>query len=652
MINRETIDQVLETAQIVDVINDFVTLRRRGANYIACCPFHNEKTPSFSVSPSKGIFKCFGCGKAGNVVNFIMEHEHLGYVEALKYLGNKYGIEVKDKEETPQEIQNRLKSESLLAVTEFAASFFHKSLLESDQGISIGLSYLRERGITSEMIQTFGLGWAPISRDLLSSAAQKSGYKREFLIESGLSIEPDGGKDLVDRFYDRVIFPIHSLSGRVIAFGGRTLRTDKKIAKYINSPESEIYYKSKSLYGIFQGKSAISKAQKCYLVEGYTDVISFHSAGIKNVVASSGTSLTTEQIRLISRFAPEVVVIYDGDEAGIKASLRGIDMLLEEGLRVKVVLLPQGQDPDSFARGHSPEELLSFLEKSEEDFIAFKIALLNRETKKDPIKRAQLINEVVASIAVIPDAISRAVYIEDCSIRLNIGEEVLSDEVGKLRKKREIGAYKRGVENTYPSSQQANYISVSPQPSLIESGQKIPTFITETYCEPAEKELLYYLIKHGESPLNESTSVSQFILTELQNDDLELQNLVYKKIFDEYFSIREMGQEQIQRHFLTHPDSDIVNVVLNLLHQEHSLTVKVFVESVTPEEQSLATVVPKSVLIYKAKITATAYQNICDALAQAEKEGDDEQKNTLMEQVQILMQVRNSFSKELKRLII
>jgi DNA primase len=659
MISKDTIDRILDAAQIVDVVSDFVALRRKGANYTACCPFHHEKTPSFSVSPAKGIYKCFGCGKAGNSVNFIMEHEHLGYVDALKYLGRKFGIEVQDKEETQAEAENRLRSESILAVTQFASDFYQKSLWETDQGISIGIGYFKERGFTSETIKKFSLGWAPGGRDSMSSAAQKAGYKKEYLVDSGLSVEREAGKDVVDRFYERVMFPIHSISGRVIAFGGRTLRSDKNIAKYINSPETEIYVKSKSLYGIYQAKSSIAKLQKCYLVEGYTDVISFHQAGVENVVASSGTSLTTEQIRLVKRFTPEVAVLYDGDPAGIKASLRGIDMLLEEGLRVKVVLFPDGEDPDSFARKKGPHALRKFLDESEEDFIAFKTRLLSDDTKKDPLKRAQLISEVVASISVIPDAISRAVYIEECSQRLNIAEEILSDEVKKLRKKKQYGAYGQTTESRSEPGMPKYF------PPL-ETGEKIPEFITGTYCEPAEKELLYYLIRHGESNLygtesqNDPTSpeakvaisVSQFILNELQNDDLELQNLVYKKIFDEYYKIREMGQEYIQKHFINHPDPQIVQVILDILHQEHSLTVKIFVESVTPEEQMLPVVVPKSILIYKAKITAIAYQEICNKLADAEKSGDAQIQKELMEQVQILMHIRNSFSKELKRLTI
>ena len=678
MINKETIDRIIDTAQIVDVIGDFVALKRKGANYMACCPFHHEKTPSFSVSPAKGIYKCFGCGKAGNAVNFIMEHEHLSYVDALKYLGRKYGIDVIDREETAEDAANRLKSESLLAVSQFAQEFYTDALHNTDQGKSIGLSYFKERGFSNEIIQKFLLGWATGNKEGLCSAALRAGYKKEFITATGLGIEKEHSGELFDRFYDRVVFPIHSISGRIIAFGGRTLRTDKNTAKYINSPESEIYVKSRTLYGIFFAKSAITRLQKCYLVEGYTDVISFHQAGVENVVASSGTSLTTEQIRLIKRFAPEVTVLYDGDAAGIKASIRGIDMLLEEGLRVKVVLFPDGEDPDSFAKKNTPEELKKFLNESEEDFIAFKARLLSEETRKDPIKRAQLISEVVASIAVMPDAINRAVYIEDCAERLGISEQILASEVKKLRRKRQYGAY--SVENNTSDHEPG-----LPQyfPSL-ETGDPIPEFITNTYCESAEKELLYYLLKFGEYPLYESgkeqgtaatqfISVSQFILNELHNDELEFQNLIYKEVFDEYYLIRhkELGtkeglpetndnpeqsidnhQKEIQRHFMVHQNSEYVKVALDLLLEEHLLTIKRLSEALMPEEQGLADAVPKAILVYKAKITAIAYQDICDLLAKSEKERDSDKEEEYMQQLQILMRMKNALSKELKRLTI
>ena len=652
MISKTTIARILDSAQIVDVISDFVSLRRRGANYTACCPFHNEKTPSFSVSPSKGIYKCFGCGKAGNTVNFIMEHEHLTYVEALKFLGRKYGIEVEEREESEAEIQQRLKSESLLVVSEFARDFYVNSLWNSQRGRSVALSYFQERGFSEETIKKFQLGWAPEGRDgSMASAALRAGYKKEYIISSGLGVEREQTGELADRFYDRVMFPIHSLTGRIIAFGGRTLRTDKNIAKYINSPETEIYNKSRSLYGIYFAKSSIARLQKCYLVEGYTDVISLVQAGVENVVASSGTSLTSEQVRLIRRFAPSVTILYDSDPAGIKASLRGIDMLLEEGLQVRVVLFPEGEDPDSYARSNSSAQLKDFLERSEKDFIEFKIELLSQEADKDPIKRRQLINEVVTSISVIPDAITRAVYIEECSIKLKFDQNLLAREVNKLRKVR-LPNSNFGRDQDFKES-----LPLTQIPD-IDTGESLPVFVRDVYYEPAEKELLYYLLKFGEFPLYGTEdgaispiSVSQFILNELQTDDLEFQNLLYKNMFEEYYKVREMAQEEIQKHFTNHPDPAIVSLTSSILIQEHSLNIKQFVASLIPEEKVLSIVVPKAIMIYKAKITSIAYQDMWDLLKRTPSDDEVMQKE-LMKNIQTLLSVRNTLSKELNRLTI
>ncbi len=652
MISKTTITRILDSAQIVDVISDFVSLRRRGANYIACCPFHNEKTPSFSVSPSKGIYKCFGCGKAGNAVNFIMEHEHLSYVDALKFLGRKFGIEVEEREESEEEVQQRLKSESLLVVSEFARDFYVNALWNSQKGRSVGLSYFKERGFSEETIKKFQLGWASEGRDgSMSAAAIRAGYKKEYIISSGLGVEREQTGELADRFYERAMFPIHSLTGRVIAFGGRTLRTDKNIAKYINSPETEIYNKSRTLYGLFFAKSAISRLQKCYLVEGYTDVISMVQAGIENVVASSGTSLTSEQVRLIRRFSPNVTILYDSDPAGIKASLRGIDMLLEEGLQVKVVLFPDGEDPDSYAKNNSPAQLVDYLNSSERDFIEFKIELLSEEAEKDPIKRRQLINEVVTSISVIPDAITRAVYIEECSIRLRFDQNLLAREVNKLRKVRlPHSSYGKEseIKETLPLAQIPD----------IDTGDRLPVFIKNIYYEPAERELLYYLLKFGEYPLYGSEEgaispikVSQFILNELQTDDLEFQNLLYKNMFEEYYKVKELSQEDIQRHFTGHPDPDVVTLTTSILIQEHSLNIKQFLQSLIPEERVLSIVVPKAIMVYKAKITSIAYQEMWDLLKKTPADNEERQKE-LMKNMQTLLTVRNELSKELNRLTI
>lgn len=666
MIDRATVDRILDTARIEEVVSDFVSLKRRGANYIACCPFHHEKTPSFSVSPSKGIYKCFGCGKAGSVVSFVMEHEQMSYVEALKYLGHKYGIEVKEKEETQEDIQQRLHHESLLIVNDFAQKFYTEQLLKSDEGIAIGLSYFKERGFTDATIEKFLLGYAPNKRREFTHNAQRKGYKKEHLVEVGLTIERDGTGELLDRFYERVMFPIRSISGKVIAFGGRTLRKDKEVAKYINSPESEVYVKNKVLYGIYEAKQAIAREQKCYLVEGYTDVISFHQAGVENVVASSGTSLTTGQIQLIKRFTNKVTVLYDGDWAGIKASLRGIDMLLEEGLEIKVALFPDGEDPDSFARKHTREQLLDFLANNEEDFISFKQRLLQQELSKDPLQRARLIGEVVNSIAVIPDAIVRAVYIEQTASKLNIKEELLQQEVAKLRHKKQSENFyqqKREQERIerlqgIHAADNQTYAVKEPQ-----GGKNIPGFVVNTYCSEAEKEILYYLLKFGNLPIHvdeefaygmqqdEEQTVAQYILAQLQNDDLELQNLQYKEIFDEYYRLKEHESDKVLRYFMNHPNGEVSKIVADLFIQPYTLTIQQFSKSLVPERNVLGRVVPKSILIYKAKVTAQAAMNLTEELGRAQKEKDVELQNELMGQLATLMQVRNFFAKELNRII-
>ncbi|MEF9985743.1 MAG: DNA primase [Bacteroidales bacterium] len=675
MIERATIDKILDSARIEEVISDFVTLKKRGANYVACCPFHHEKTPSFSVSPSKGVFKCFGCGKAGSVVGFVMEHEQMSYVEALKYLGHKYGIDVKEKEESAEDVQQRLHHESLLIVNDFAQKYYTKILLENPEGQSVGLSYFKERGFTDEIIKKFQLGYSLNERRAFTHQAQRAGYKKEHLVEVGLTIEREESGELFDRFHERVMFPIRSISGKVIAFGGRKLRGDKEIAKYINSPESEVYIKNKVLYGIYEAKGAISKEQKCYLVEGYTDVISFHQAGIENVVASSGTSLTTGQIQLIKRFTNSVTVLYDGDWAGIKASLRGIDMLLEEGLEIKVALFPNGDDPDSFAKTHTCEQVKDFLKENEQDFIEFKYKVLSQDIEKDPIQRARLIGDIVGSIAIIPDAIMRSVYIEDTSVRLNIGAELLSQEVAKIRQKRQSDAFyskqreeERKIRLIGGQAESGSNLNWSTQGSERDlSGTAItkptvPGFVVNTYCEEAEKEILYYLLKFGPLPIHleeefvygavqdDEQTVAQYILTQLQNDDLELQNLIYKGIFDEYYRLKEHEGEKIIRYFMNHQDISISKIVVDLLAQPYTITIRKFTKSLIPERNVLGKAVPKAILLYKAKVTAQAAMNLTDELQKAQKEDNSQLMNELIGQLNTLMQVRNVFSKELNRI--
>lgn len=430
MIDRETIDKILDTADIVEVVSDFVSLRRRGANFIGLCPFHDEKTPSFSVSPAKQFCHCFGCGKGGSPVGFIMEHEQMTYPEALRYLAKKYNIEIHEKELSSEEKSAQSERESMLVVNDFAAQYFEDQLHNSKEGKDIGLSYFHDRGFNDSTIKKFRLGYSPENSKAFYSEATSQGFNKKILFDTGLCIDDRRGGGF-DRFRGRVMFPIMNIAGKIIAFGGRTLKKTKEVAKYFNSPESTVYVKNRELYGLFQSKRAIVKEEKCFLVEGYTDVISMHQAGIENVVASSGTSLTEGQIRAIHRFTSNVTVLYDGDSAGIHASLRGIDMLLAEGLNIKVLLLPDGEDPDSFARAHSASELKQFIADNETDFISFKTKILLEGTESDPIKRASVIGDVVKSISVIPDAIARSVYAKQCSLQLGISEDVLLREIKK-----------------------------------------------------------------------------------------------------------------------------------------------------------------------------------------------------------------------------
>ncbi|MBM3437254.1 MAG: DNA primase, partial [Bacteroidetes bacterium] len=434
MITRDTVQTILETARIEEVVGDFVNLRKRGVNLLGLCPFHNEKTPSFTVSPVKGIYKCFGCGKAGNSVNFVMEHEHYTYPEALRFLAKKYNIEIEEAEQTPEQIQEINEKESLYAVTAFAQKFFTEQLLQTEEGKSVGLTYFKDRDFRVNTIELFQLGYSPDAWEAFTKTALKNGFNMGYLTRSGLTIEKDGKH--FDRFSARVIFPIHNLSGRVIGFGGRILKKDDKKAKYINSPESDIYNKSQVLYGIYFARNSIIKKNNCLLVEGYTDMISLFQAGFENVVASSGTSLTTDQIRLIKRYTPNITILYDGDEAGLKASFRGIDMILEQGMNVKIVVFPEGDDPDSFVRNHRTIEVEEFLAAEANDFIRFKTNILLREAQGDPIKKAELIKDIVQSISQIPDQIIRSVYVKECSVMMEMAEQTLMNEMNKLLRKK------------------------------------------------------------------------------------------------------------------------------------------------------------------------------------------------------------------------
>lgn len=564
MIDRETIDRIYAAANIVDIIGEYVTLKRKGVNYQACCPFHNEKTPSFVVSPSKGVYKCFGCGKGGNAVTFLMEHENMTYPEALKAVAKRYGIEVREKEMTPEEVARNDNRESMFVVNSWAAEYFSNYLLHETEGMSVGMTYFRQkRGFSDATIKKFGLGFCPARGDRMSWAALAAGYKEEFLVSTGLSIKRDDGS-LFDRFRERVMFPVHNISGRVVAFGGRTLRTDKSVAKYQNSPESEIYSKKRELYGLFFAKKAIQQYDFAIMVEGYTDVISMHQAGVENVVASSGTSLTTEQIRLLGRFTRNITVIYDGDSAGIHASLRGIDMILREGMNVRVVLLPPEDDPDSFARTHTAAEVQEYIRANEEDFLTFKAKLLLKDAAGDPIKKAALINDMVQSIVQIPDPIQRSVYIKECARIMDIDENLLIAEVGRKRMAstgdREAEEFVRRQSARFRAEQTAQ------RPETVFAGQ----VTGGSSSEALERELTRYLLKYGHCSFDfkEGRNVVQYnvaevIFGELDADGLEFQNRVFNEIlrvYREQWCALGLGVEVPIHHFINHSDPEVCNV--------------------------------------------------------------------------------------------
>lgn len=641
MIDQQTINQIFETADIVDVISDFVTLKKSGTNYKGLSPFSNEKTPSFMVSPAKGIFKDFSSGKGGNVVGFLMEHEKLSYPEALRYLAQKYNIEFEEKELTAEEIQQKNERESLMAVTDFAGKYFARQL-ESEEGKAIGLSYFRKRGFRDDTIHKFQLGYSPEDRSAFSKEASKSGYKQQYLVNTGLSIERD--TRLFDRFSGRVIFPIHALSGSIIGFGGRTLKSDKKIAKYLNSPESDIYHKSRVLYGLYQAKKAIVSQDQCFLVEGYTDVIAMHQAGIENVVASSGTALTTDQIRLVKRFTQNITILYDGDEAGIKASFRGIDMILEEGMNVKVVMLPEGEDPDSYAKTHSSSEFLEFISDSEKDFISFKTEILLSDAQHDPIKRGQLISDIVKSVAVIPDGIMRSVYLKDCGILLGVEEQVLYTEVNKIRQQKQEQKWRR--EQTSRRDQREPAPRVNPQQPLV------PAFVENVFSEVEEREIIYFLLKFGNQILHISgeedtrISVAAYIIREIQNDELEFNNLIYKQVFEDVKELIENDNEVTERHFVYHDNPGVRDLAVDIFTSRYELS-KVWKRKESYVElpgENLGYEVPKSLLSYKMMVVEKALAQLRADLETTEKKNDIEQLNNLILRIQSLGTVKIALS--------
>ena len=681
MIPYETVDKIIDTARIEEVVGDFVTLKRRGANYTACCPFHNEKTPSFSVSPSKGIYKCFGCGKSGTAVGFVMEHENLSYVEALKYLAKKYHIEVIEEEESAEQIAQKQRNESLLLVSEYAGQFFKDSLM-TPEGQTIGYQYFRSRGLEDVTIKKYGLGWAPKDRFTFSTKARAEGHKEEFLTETGLSIKYDDGR-LVDRFHDRVIFPIHSVSGRVIGFGGRTLLNDKSVAKYLNSPTSEIYDKRHTLYGIYFAKNEMSRQDKCILVEGYLDVLSMHQLGITNVVASSGTSLTVEQIRLIRKFTNNVTIIYDGDSAGIKAALRGIGLVLKEGLNVKVVLLPEGQDPDDFARKHTLEQVQEHIARTEQDFISFKTDLLLGEAGGDPLKKAALINDIADTIALIPDAVIRAVYVHSCSGKFEVDEQILSDRVNRSRtdmlvaeqkqKEREeeraappIGYDGQPGYDVPPPEYGDGQVGYDAPPAVYDdpaygapAATQDPMYMQKPLLEPCEREILGFIIEHGCSELmfdvdskfyvhGETINVAEFIDSMMAEDEAVFFNEPYRKVYDEYFRLYDEGltQEQIQKKLINSIDPVLSTVSKDLLIEKYQITVKNYESSLTAVSTRLVQFVPRALMTYQCKKVELILQELT---AKLQNVTDESEMEGILREISDYNRARTRLNNELGR---
>lgn len=570
MITNETIEKIKDAARIEEVVGDFVPLKKRGASLVGNCPFHGEKTPSFHVSVSKGIYKCFGCGAAGDAVRFVMEHEKYSYPEALKYLANKYQIEVEETVDTKEQAEANSERESMYIVSQFAANYFENQLWNTDDGKAIGLSYFKERGVREDIIKKFNLGYSPDKWDALIQEAAKNGHAETYLESTGLVIRNDVGK-LYDRFRGRVMFPIHNFTGRVIGFGGRTLKTDKNVPKYVNSPESDIYHKSNVLYGLYQAKKAIRTHDNCYLVEGYADVLAVHQAYIENVVASSGTSLTIEQIKLIGRFTQNVTILYDGDAAGIKASLRGLDMILEEGLNVKVVSFPDGDDPDSYMHKVGASAFKTYIEEQRQDFILYKANILLAEAGKDPIKRAEIIKDIVHSIAKIPDSIKASVFIRECSHLLEIEERVLLTELNAIKiaqQKKRATAIASGVAQ--PAIPPDNLFEDRPG----EEGKEASSVLLTADAAIQEREVVRLLLNFGHElatwEQTDNMYVGSFIIQNL--GDVSFEDELCEKIIEIYRTSIENGHLPMANQFLNHQDEQIANLAITLSTTPYSLS--------------------------------------------------------------------------------
>lgn len=696
MIPQETVQKILDTARVEEVIGDFVTLRKRGADLWACCPFHGEKTPSFHVIPAKGQYYCFGCHKGGSAVGFIMDYEHLSYVEALRYLAKKYNIEIVEKEETAEDIANRQRNESLLLVSEYAGNFF-KEQLRTDEGRAVGLEYFHSRGLEDATIEKYGLGWAPSSRHALTDAAKAAGYKDEYLLETGLCAAYDSDNRLHDRFFDRVVFPIHSVSGRVIAFGARTLKSKepgKPYAKYVNSKESDIYVKNKSLYGIWFAKNEMARKDKCYLVEGYLDVLSMHQLGITNVVASSGTALTEGQISLIKRFTQNVTIMYDGDSAGIHAALRGIDMFLREGMNVKVVLIPDGDDPDSYSRKHTLAEVEEFLAGAEKDFVDFKSSLLMKDAAGDPLKRAEVINDIADTIADIPDAVKRSVYIDFLSDRFEIRRDILDDRISATRSRRLMEQKKaadrererlRNQEEArwsetstgpaselsgngstvgtsgipgYPIASDGSAYGNVTEAGPVESTQQrtgLDALIDNRIMGTAERDLLNFILTYGTTKLEfssdsdfytgsdeETQTVFDFIDQALEGDKSGFSNSVFQRAYEAYSKDYYDGysQEEIVKRLMDGQDRDVAYVAAQLSTDErYDLSIDNLRNSMMAKTSWLTLYVPKAILVFQKCRLENREDMLRESLRQAQSASDGDR---IMEIMQDILKVQKA----------
>lgn len=701
MIDQPTIDRILDAANIVDVVSEFVTLRKRGVNYVGLCPFHDDKSPSFYVSPAKNICKCFACGEGGTAVHFIMKHEQIGYFDALRFLAKKYNIEIEERELSDEEKRIRSDQESMFIVNAWAQQYFSQMLYEHVEGKTVGMRYFIERGFREETIRKFQLGYSLDQRDALYQQALRKGYKKEYLEKTGLVIAYENG-NVNDRFRGRVIFPVHSLSGKVVAFGGRVLKKDEKTAKYVNSPESPIYHKSNELYGIYFAKQAIVKADRCYLVEGYTDVISMHQSGVENVVASSGTALTHGQIRLIHRFTNNITVLYDGDAAGIKAAIRGIDLLLDEGMNVKVVLLPDGEDPDSFARSHSATEFTEFIRQHETDFIRFKTKLLLADAGNDPVKRAALIGDIIRTIAIVPDDITRTIYIRECSAMMEIDEQVVLNQVNKQRlskneQKPSVPVTNRSTTEILPPDYSIAEPSGQMQEVPVATAEPVSDQLPPDFPPPPEEEfsgsnempeippsapveetqvmtrqrspyeafeiaLLRYVVRYGERVLydyvDEETKerivmrVAEFIRDDLERDDLSFYTPIFKQMLDEAANRCDEETFIAHRYFLSHPDPLVSRVAANLMSEKYQLSKYHFkFREVEQEEDKLDQLVVRDLFAFKEAYIMRQLKEKQEQLKQLSS-ADPEQIMTVMKEIAQLNEIKKVLSKELGERII